>query len=325
MSLLRRLGAAAGWLALILAVMGVTWAVGVEGWSDRWGATDDEVAGTLPGDDLIEEPAMVTTRAVTVDAPPELVWPWIAQFGQGRGGLYSYDWLERLFGIDIASVDTILPGEQDIAVGDQIWITQPGYPADLGLVVADMEPGRALVLAASTPDRPAAPEEAPWTWTFVVRSDGDGGTRLIVRNRNATIGAVGDVVWDRVVGPIGFAMERRTILGIAQRAETAAGSDAAPVWREPLWFVALLLTGVAILAITVTRAPLGRRVAYVVAFTAAATLVLFRFPSPWLSVALAAASTFVATLLWRAWPPGAGVERRRVRSGADDRLVTARG
>ncbi|HSJ46066.1 MAG TPA: hypothetical protein VK923_15440 [Euzebyales bacterium] len=146
--------------ALILAVMGVTWAVGVERWSDRWGATDGEVTSTLPGDDLIEEPAMATTRAVTVDASPQLVWPWIAQFGQGRGGLYSYDWLERVFGMDITSIDEILPGEQDIGVGDQIWITQPGYPAHLGLVVADVEPGRALVLASPTPDRPAAPEES---------------------------------------------------------------------------------------------------------------------------------------------------------------------
>jgi len=324
-SLPRRVGAVVGWLTLVIAVTGLTWAVGVERWSDRWGATDREVAGALPGDGLIEEPAMVTTRAATVDVPPELVWPWIAQFGQGRGGLYSYDRLERLFGMDITSVDTVLPGEQDIAVGDQIWITQPGYPADLGLVVADLEPGRALVLASSTPDRPSAPEDAPWTWTFVVRPDGDGGTRLIVRNRNATVGTVGDVVWDRIVGPIGFAMERRTILGVAQRAEAAAGRDVASTWGEPLWFVALLLTGTAIVVIAVTRAPLARRSAYVVAITVAATLVLFRFPSPWLSVVLAAASWFLALLLWRAWPPGAGSQRRRVRSAPDDRLVAAHG
>ena len=323
-SLLRRLAAIVGWLTLIMAVAGLTWAAGVEGWSDHWGATDDEVAATLPGDDLIEDPAMVTTRAVTVAAPPELVWPWIAQFGQGRGGLYSYDWLERLFGLEIASVDTILPGEQDIAVGDQIWITQPGYPADLGLVVAALEPGRSLVLASSTPDRPSAPEEAPWTWTFVVRPDGDGGTRLIVRNRNATVGAFGDVVWDRIVGPIGFAMERRTILGIDQRAEAGGGADVAPDWREPLWFAALLVTGLAVLAIIATRAPPARRVTYVVAFTAAATLVLFRFPSPWWSVALEATGTFVAVVLWRPWPPGGRVDRRRVRSAADDRLLTSR-
>ncbi|HSJ46067.1 MAG TPA: hypothetical protein VK923_15445 [Euzebyales bacterium] len=148
---------------------------------------------------------------------------------------------------------------------------------------------------------------------------------MIVRNRNATVGALGDVVWDRVVGPIGFAMERRTILGIAQRAEVAAGRDAAPAWREPLWFGALLLTGLAILAITITRAPLGRRVTYVVALTTAATLVLFRFPSPWLSVVLVTLAGFLALLLWRAWPPGAGAQRRRVRSAADDRLVTVRG
>lgn len=319
------LGHAVGWLVVILAVAGITWAVGAELWSDRWGATDTEVDAVLPGDELIEHPKAVTTRALTVRAPANEVWPWVAQFGQGRGGLYSYDWLERLFGVDITSVDTILPDEQDVAVGDQIWITQPGYPADLGLVVADVQPGRALVLASSTPNRPTVPEDAPWTWTFVLEPAPDGATRLIVRNRNATVGAVGDVVWDRVVGPIGFAMERRTMLGIAQRAEGAAGVDTGWAWREPVWFAALLMTGAAILGIAATRAPIGRRTAYVVGLTAAATLVLFRFPSAVASVTLAAISGLVAALLWQAWPPS----RRRRAPGTtvepthDDRPLVA--
>ncbi|HEX6257389.1 MAG TPA: hypothetical protein VFZ70_16390 [Euzebyales bacterium] len=300
-TLVKRIGAGVGWLALILGVAGAAWAVGVERWADRWGATDAEVAVTLPGDELIEDPAMVTTRAVTVRTPPDGVWPWIAQFGQGRGGLYSYDWLERVFGMDIKSVDRVLPDEQDVVVGDQIWITQPGYPADLGLVVADVEPGRALVLAASTPSRPTAPEDAPWTWTFAVRSDGAGHSRLVVRNRNATVGPIGDAVWDRVVGPIGFAMERRTMLGIADRAEATAGTGGGRAWREPVWFAALVATGAGLLAIAATGAPRSRRLAYVTVLTVAATLVLLRFPSPLASVALAAVSWSLVVLLWRAW------------------------
>ena len=154
--------------------------------------------------------------------------------------------------------------------------------------------------SASTPNRPTAPEDAPWTWTFVVQPTDDGGaSRLIVRNRNATMGAVGDVVWDRVVGPIGFAMERRTMLGIAQRAEVAVGVDTGWVWREPLWFAGLLVTGVMVLVVAATRAPLRRRITYVVVLSAAATLVLFRFPSPWLSVALAAVSGLLAVVTSR--------------------------
>lgn len=301
MTLLTRLGRTVRWLVLIATVTGVTWAVGVEGWSDRWGATDEEVAAALPGDALIEQPAMVTTRAITVRAPADRVWPWIAQFGQGRGGLYSYDWLERLFGIDMTSADAILPAEQRIAVGDQIWVTQPGYPADLGHVVAEVQPGRALVLASSTPSRPTAPEDAPWTWSFVLQSVGDDTTRLIVRNRNQSMGTVGDAVWDRIVTPIGFAMERRTMLGIAQRAEAAAGIDTGWSGRETVWFAALLATGVAVLAIAATRAPWRRRAAYVTAMTAAATLVLFRFPSALAAVALAIFGCVVAVLLWQAW------------------------
>ena len=111
-------------------------------------------------------------------------------------------------GVDVTSVDTDLAAEQDIDVGDQIWITQPGYPTDLGHVVADVRPGRALVMALSTPDQRFAPEDAPWTWTFVVEPQDDGTTRLVSRQRNATIGTAGDAMWDRVVGPISFAMAR---------------------------------------------------------------------------------------------------------------------
>ena len=298
---MRRLGHAVGWLALIAVVMGITWAVGAESWSDRWGATDEEVAATLPGDELIDQPAMVTTRALTIDASPDQVWPWIAQFGQGRGGLYSYDWLERLFGIDMTSASVILPDEQRIAVGDQIWITQPGYPADLGHVVADVQPGRALVLATSTPDRPSAPEDAPWTWTFALQPAADNTTRLIVRNRTATMGPVGDAIWDRVVGPIGFVMERKTMLGIAQRAEAAAGVETGWLGWETVWFAGLVVTAVAILAIAATRAPWRRKAAYVAVLTVVATLVLFRLTSAIASVVLAAFSCGVAVLLWQAW------------------------
>jgi len=177
------------------------------------------------------------------------------------------------------------------------------------------------------PAEPAdpAPEDAPWTWTFVVEPADDGGSRLIVRNRNATIGTVGDVVWDRVVGPISFAMERRTMLGIAQRAEATAGVGTVWIWREPLWFAALLVTGAMVLAVAATRAPRHRRITYVVVLTVAATLVLFRFPSPWLSAALAAVSGLVAVVLWQAWPRTDRADPGRVRPGGSDRLVDVGG
>lgn len=67
-------------------------------WLRRWGATPDELEKPLPGDELVPDPGVVTTRAVTIDAPVEEVWPWLAQIGQDRGGFYSYEWLENLAG-----------------------------------------------------------------------------------------------------------------------------------------------------------------------------------------------------------------------------------
>jgi hypothetical protein len=89
-------------------------------WQLRWGATVEESGEILPGDDLISDPDLAATRAITVGAAAGQVWPWIAQLGQGRGGFYSYDFLENLVGCDIHGPDQIVPGWQDVEVGDQI-------------------------------------------------------------------------------------------------------------------------------------------------------------------------------------------------------------
>ena len=76
----------------------------------RWGTTPEELERTMPGDALIPNPTKVDTAALTVNAPPGDIWPWLVQMGQGRGGLYSYDWLDRLFGfLDRPSATRILP------------------------------------------------------------------------------------------------------------------------------------------------------------------------------------------------------------------------
>ena len=89
-------------------------------WQLRWGATVQESGEPLPGDHLIADPDLTATRAITVGAPAGQVWPWIAQLGQGRGGFYSYDFLENLAGCDIYSADRIVPEWQDAGVGDEI-------------------------------------------------------------------------------------------------------------------------------------------------------------------------------------------------------------
>ena len=92
-----------------------------------WGATPDEAARSLAGDELLAHADVVSTRAVTIDAPPADVWPWLVQMGSGRGGAYTYDWVENLFGLGMRSADTIHPEWQDLGVGDLH--PRPGEPA----------------------------------------------------------------------------------------------------------------------------------------------------------------------------------------------------
>ena len=118
----------------------------------RWGTTDQDSDAPLPGDDLIQSPNLAATRAVSVRASADQVWPWIAQLGQGRGGFYSYDSLENLVGCDIHSADRIVPEWQDIGVGDEVKL----HP-EVALAVAALEPGRSLVLRGGVPMRNTPP------------------------------------------------------------------------------------------------------------------------------------------------------------------------
>ena len=135
---------------------------------NRWGATNAEIADPMPGDELVTLPMLGYTRAITIEAPPQLVWPWLVQMGQGRGGLYSFDGLENLAGCDIHSADRILADFQQLEVGDLIRLGPVGYPC---FRVDQAMPGESLVLvgadphpphARSSPDSPAG--IATWQW-----------------------------------------------------------------------------------------------------------------------------------------------------------------
>jgi hypothetical protein len=97
----------------------------------RWSATDEEVNLALSGDELTRRGDLTATRAVTVCASSDVVWPWIAQLGQGQGGFYSYDFLENLVGCDIHSADRVVPEWQYVAVGDEVRLAP-----QLSLIVA---------------------------------------------------------------------------------------------------------------------------------------------------------------------------------------------
>jgi hypothetical protein len=166
----------------------------------------------LPGDGLMATANVQSTRAVTIRAAPNEVWPWIAQLGQGRGGFYSYDALENLVGCDIHSANTIVPEWQLVRVGDQVKLAP-----EVALTVATVDPGRALVLHGGIPMGSVAP---PYdcTWAFVLRTTPDGSTRLVLRER------YGYAHWwaALIVEPtemVSFLMSTRMLRGIRQRVE----------------------------------------------------------------------------------------------------------
>lgn len=181
-------------------------------WQRHWGATDSEVANKLPGDFFISRPVHVTTRAITIAAPPELVWPWLVQIGYGRGGLYSYDLLDRWFGVlDRPSADSILPEFQGLRAGDSIPIgSGPRWP------VALLEPNRTFLLHIRQGD-------VDVTWVFALFSRGSDSTRLVTRVRAAARLTLGRRAQLLALDPMEFLMTRRMLLGLKSRAERLAG------------------------------------------------------------------------------------------------------
>jgi uncharacterized protein YndB with AHSA1/START domain len=180
-----------------------------------WGSDPSEHALALPGDRPDRNPALELQHAVTVDAPPEAVWRWLVQLGQDRAGFYSYDWLERAFGVDIHNVTEIRPEWQSRKPGDLVRATQDGYLGgvlgdDLGWTVNDVVPGHAMVLQ--------------YWGAFVLEPTADGKTRFIIRTN---VGHKRTPAWAAALDMVAFElphfiMERRMMLRIKKLAETNA-------------------------------------------------------------------------------------------------------
>lgn len=172
-------------------------------WILNWGATEAEAAGEMPGDDLLPDADGVSTRAIDIEAPAADVWPWLAQMGPApRGGAYTYDWIENLLGLNMHSVDRVLPEYQHPQVGDAIGLGANEMRLQL------VEPEHALAWHS---------EDGNWVWAFEL-TEGDGHTRLISRNRfrMTSLGArIGMVPME----PGSLIMERRMLQGIKERAE----------------------------------------------------------------------------------------------------------
>jgi hypothetical protein len=182
-------------------------------WHLRWGATEEELSQTLPGDELTPHPKLKATHAITVNAPAADVWPWLVQMGQNRGGFYSYTWLENLVGCKMRNADEIVPEWQELKVGDSVWLHPKAPPTQ----VAALEPRRAIVLKG-------------WG-AFVVQPIDEKRSRLIIRSQGDYEPNLGNAVlnfllWRVVFEPAHFIMERKMLLGIKERAEKLAREHA---------------------------------------------------------------------------------------------------
>jgi hypothetical protein len=182
----------------------VVYLAAIRPWMEHWGATDDEVRRPLPGDELVPDYARESTRAITIQAPVEAVWPWLAQIGQDRGGFYSYDWLENLAGCAMRNADRVHSEWQHRAIGESV----PLHRLLGGPKVMAFEPNRAIVLDG-------------WG-AFVVEPLDAQTTRLIIRGRTPRgLAALSyGLLWEIPH----FIMERAMLLGIQARAERAWAS-----------------------------------------------------------------------------------------------------
>jgi hypothetical protein len=203
------LGALFGWPGLAIGMLGaaavlVAYRLLLQPWQHRWGATNQEVHRAMPGDDLILDAAS-TTRAITVAAPPEQVWPWLVQLGYGRAGWYSYDWIDN---DGQPSADRILPKLQQLQVGDQILMLP-----EMGPRIRELQPNRYLV----------AGDQESGSWCLALYSTVNG-CRLISRWRVDWPLTVATAFWVLLSDPGAFIMERKMLKGIKARAERAARS-----------------------------------------------------------------------------------------------------
>lgn len=188
-------------------------------WLSRWGATTEEIQQALPGDDLAPSPALVTTKAITVQAPPEAIWPWLVQLGVDRGGMYSYLWVENgLLRLNVTNTEQIRPEWQQIAVGDFLRFTPKEYPLNPGpgLYVKQIDPNRALILCFGMENTPS---DCTTTWQFVLAPQADGSTRLILRSIQPAGSSWLANAAGKVAQAFPFYMERKMLLTLKERAE----------------------------------------------------------------------------------------------------------
>ena len=190
-----------GSLFLFLVTASLLWFVH-RPWALNWGATDEEIGRAMVGDEIVGAPTFNATRAVTIDAPPEEIWPWLVQMGYLKAGFYSYD---RLDNDGVPSAERIIPEYQGLAVGDSMPLTE-----HVSAQVVAMNPNQSMLWVIEHGE--------VWTWVWGLYPLNEQETRLVTRLR-VRFNKVGT----RIVADLGeIIMMRKCMLGIKRRAEAAS-------------------------------------------------------------------------------------------------------
>jgi hypothetical protein len=185
----------------------------VRPWALRWGATKEEAARPLPGDELVAKADFLATRAITIHAPPDQVWPWLVQIGSGRAGWYTYD---RIDNARVPSATEIIPELQRLAVGDLIPMVAG---KDIGLRVKELEPHRRMLWWD---------EQGEYSWEWLLEPIDPHTTRLLQRLRVTRHPWTRRMLYELVAANGDVVMQRKLLRGIKQRAERLAAHHQTP-------------------------------------------------------------------------------------------------
>jgi len=277
--------------ALVIAFFAV-----VRPWYQCWGASDAEAWRTLPGDQIVVAAITQQTRAITIDAPADRVWAWLAQIGQDRSGFYSFDSLENLIGCRMPAGEVLRPDLQQWRVNQRLWMCSPDEAGGVGYATLRVfEPGRVLGFGTRASfAAPNSPDDG--SWTFVLEPIDQTHTRLYVRSRAAGGRQLLGARFDKpIFEPLHFAMERRMMVSLKQLAETGQRSGTSNDLQILLWALSLLLVIGGVERVMHRTHP-GRALIALAAAGIVFQVLTLGQPAPWVGADLL--SAILVVLIW---------------------------